>query len=130
MTDWEIAENMVAKATGGTKTPGSGNKNVKGDVRLRNEGWMFEVKQTSKGTISVVQTWFRKLEVFRSSSDLCLVLFFELRGYPYYFRNFKHEYPTDWKSCKVAEEDLPEAFYTTNGIWEKDDWSSLYELSE
>jgi hypothetical protein len=54
-------ERELAKATGGRVTPGSGNKNQKGDVRLK--GFVrIECKTTIHASYSVTAATLRKLD--------------------------------------------------------------------
>jgi hypothetical protein len=128
--DWEIAEDLVRVAVGGERTPGSGNKSIKGDVRVRKDGWMFEVKQTSKTKLSIQRKWFTKLELFKDTNDICLVIFFGNQGYPYYFEYGGVENYVTWENTSVTEDSLPKILYTPNGQWVLDDWNSLYDLKK
>ncbi len=121
---------MVISATGGKGTPGSGNKNKKGDVQLVAEGWMIEAKHTTKSKMSIQKEWLEKLEIHRCKFDLLLVIGFSLQGYPYFFTARAHCEDTDWKSVSVTEDALPITLYTKNGVWELDKWEALYELAD
>lgn len=122
--DWKTAEDIVKNLTGGKKTPGSGNKNIKGDVRIKMSLGIVEVKQTSKDYIDLQNKWFTSLEKFASTSEIVLVVFFQLRGYPYYFYG-KSSTPETWSSKRVKEDSLPTEIHTKSGKWILEDLSSL-----
>ena len=54
-------ETEIAKRTGGHKTPGSGSKNVKGDVRLKSV-LRVEAKTTKNSSFSVTVEHLDKIE--------------------------------------------------------------------
>lgn len=109
-------------------TPGSGNKNIKGDIQTKN--WILEVKQTCKDTMTLDYSWLTKLmyEGYDTNKDVCIVLFFGLRGYPYYFKPVLGFPSSDPATKELKESDLPHFIHTEFGWWEKDEWESLSEL--
>ena len=125
MKDWELAEKKVADATKGKIPPGSGSGNLKGDVRTVD--WVFEVKQTSKDVFTLSKSWLDKLEVMSKSKEVCLVIFFELRGYCFYYTPQKQEYEP-WKTISFKENEIPKVLITENGTWEFDTFESLWNL--
>jgi hypothetical protein len=123
MDYWEIAERQVAELTGGRLTPGSGNKSLKGDVRL--PGWVFECKQTSKKVLTLQAEWFRKLELESIRNEVALVIYFDLRGYVYWHTNPGDPNAPDWKTKSLVESELPEKIVTKKATWILDNLESL-----
>lgn len=127
MTDWERAQNLVATATGGKVTPGSGNGHQKGDVVT--DTWMFEVKQTSGSSMTIQRNWLDKLVKEAGNKECALVIFFELRGYVY-FRTTESSLLNleEWKSVTVLEDSLPICLSYDTGLWKLGEWKELTEL--
>lgn len=124
MDDWEVAQNLVAQVSGGKVTPGSGNGRLKGDVRT--DLSVIEVKQTSQKIMSLQKSWLLKLKKQAKASNCILVIFFELRGYPYALEYGDHGEDTTWKSISLREDSLPIALYTApNYKWTLQKWSTL-----
>ena len=129
--DHVLFEEKVCTAVGGQLTPGSGNKSIKGDVRLKS-GWVFECKHTVKSIITIQKLWLTKLEKELVKDDVCLVIGFNMCGYPYFFEgpcSFHKKY-SDWKTKTVQEHELPTELYTENGQWKLGKWSDLFELKD
>ena len=129
MKDWEKAEQIICSLTGGKRTPGSGNKGIKGDVRIRGVSSLIECKQTAGDTMTLQYAWIKELEGFSTKFDVVLVIFFGLRGYVYW-----HVGPGEpgdpWVTRTLHEEDLPRRFTTNRSAWELDDLESLRELKK
>jgi hypothetical protein len=124
LSDWELAEKKVKDLTGGRFTPASGAKKVKGDVRV--EDYMLEVKQTSKETLAFQHLWLEKLERYRHKYELAIVIFFELRGYVYYYKGPK--IGINWKTLSLKEDKLPTIINSQTGEWELAALNSLTQL--
>lgn len=117
MKDWEKAEEIVRKLTGGKRTPGSGNKGQQGDVRVYTSNALIEVKQTARDSMNLQQSWFATLEQYADKMDIILVLFFELRGYPYIYSG-NSDSEESWKSKRVFESELPPVLEVNGSRWE------------
>lgn len=128
MKDWVQAEEIVKRLCGGRRTPGSGNKGQKGDVRLRGSGWMLEVKQTQYDWMDIEYEWLRQLENEQSKHDLAIVLFFGLRGYVYWHVGPPVGSPPKWSTRRIKECDLPAEIETPKSRWALDGLESLREL--
>ena len=126
MDHWEKAEKIVAELTGGRLTPGSGNKSLKGDVRLT--GYVFECKQTSQKTLTLQAEWFRKLEREMIRNEVALVIFFELRGYVYWYSGKGDPTVPTWKTKTLKESELPEKIITQKSTWTLDTLDSLRDV--
>lgn len=124
---WEKAEELVRNLTGGWRTPGSGNKRLKGDVRVGNSDWVLEVKQTAKSSISIQAQWFRNLLREAGKAEVGLVIFFDLRGYWYEFVGRGSGEP--WESKIVHEDSLPEQIHFRGTLWELRELVDLRNLS-
>jgi Holliday junction resolvase len=125
MANWEKLEQRIANITGGKITPGSGNKQIKGDVIVNN--YMIECKYTEKDNISIKHEWFRKLEKFRTSKDLCLVIGLGPEIFPYFFIR-THNKNLEWENIKVNNTNLPKEIETNNGVWELGNTEDLKNL--
>jgi len=126
LTDWELAEKQVKVLTGGRFTPASGAKKEKGDVKA--EGYMLEVKQTSKKLLNFQHLWLEKLERYKNQFDLAIVIFFELRGYVYYYQGVAEG--SDWSTRSLKEEELPDQILSKNGLWVLEPISTLSQLKD
>lgn len=127
--NWERAEEIVRKLCGGRRTPGSGNKGLKGDVQIWASSWMLEVKQTDSDVLTLQADWFHELEKERARYDVALVIFFELRGYVYWQEGLPSE-PKTWRTMNVSEEDLPPVIDLEKTRWVLAPISTLKELKQ
>lgn len=125
MDDWKRAQNLVAQATNGKVTPGSGGGAIKGDVIT--DDFVFEVKQSSKEKINLQANWFNKLILQSQDKDSCLVIFFELRGYPYFLKH-RRSGADEWKSLTISEHELPQILTTSRGVWTLGTFEDLTNL--
>jgi len=118
MKNWEKAESVVADYLKGYRVSGSGNKGTRGDVRKK--GYVVEVKQTDRNLISFKDEWMRELVKLSSRDEVAIALFFDLRGYIYFYDgiDFTLDETIPWKTKDFTEENLPETFY-----WGKYRWS-------
>lgn len=132
MKEWEKAESLVKKMTGGKATIGSGNKHEEGDVKAF--GHHIEVKQTSKGTISIQYKWLKTIErnYEQNEQDGILVLFFaHMQGSCYLLdRRRKDEDYKKWASKKYTQDDLPAEIVTEKYVWVLEPLSFLRTLKE
>lgn len=130
MTDWERAQDILAKAVGGKVTPGSGNGRLKGDVVKDN--LIFEVKQTSKLSMSVRRFWLNKLlNESKRRKDAIFVIFFELRGYAYCHTTCSEVDVAlyTWETKSINESDLPNCLYSSaKDRWVLTQWTDLKDL--
>lgn len=129
MKDHQWCEKLVAKMTGGKLTPGSGNKNTKGDVRLFKEGWYIEVKSTERTVMDLQGLWLEKMLKFRGQLDLMLVVFFQKRGYVYEHEPSLNEVER-WATKRIVERSLPEEIAYGNSVWKFHPITRLYELKD
>lgn len=132
MKDWEKAERIVQRATGGRRTPGSGNKGLQGDLIADNH--YIEVKQTSKGSMSLNISWFETCEKNFHKKDYdgaILAIFFKLKGYCYFLDHTRSEDEPfkKWTSKKVMEDELPDTILTKKYVWIKRPFQDLRNLS-
>lgn len=128
MEDYEKAEKMLAKITGGKTTPGSGNKRQKGDVVVHHKNYYLEAKQTSQPYMTIQAEWLSKLVREAKGRECILVIFFGLRGYPFYHDAYTKVEAKPWKSLRVYENELPELLTHETGNWELDTYESLRDL--
>lgn len=127
MKDFDKAESMIAKITGGKITPGSGSGSKKGDIRL--EGWFIESKQTGKEKLTISKGWLQKADKQRGRDSAILVVFYELRGYPYFLEEYDNSEDLSWKSKTYKEDELPDFLYHSNtSRWVKREWTELADL--
>lgn len=116
MTDWELAQDHLAKRLGGKVTPGSGNGRLKGDVIC--DDLIFEVKQTSKTKISIQRRWFNKLLKEANGKHPAFAIYFKLVPYIYVLETEVHTEDIEWKSKVLDEANLPDVIYTQrNQLW-------------
>jgi Holliday junction resolvase len=124
MKDWEKAEEIVAKSLGGRRTPGSGNKGLRGDVRK--PGYLVEVKQTSKDVLTIKAEWLDELLMLSNKSEVAIAIFFDLHGYVY-FLDSKVTNSEVWSTKAFRENTLPDSFNYLGHIWEL---GSIEDLKE
>lgn len=127
MKNWEKAEEIVRRLCGGRRTPGSGNKGLKGDIQIRSSSWMIEVKQTDSNTLTLQADWFHELEKERARYDVALAIFFELRGYVYWQEGIPQE-PRSWRTMNVKEDNLPMVINLEKTRWTLAPIETLGEL--
>ena len=127
MENWEVKEYVVRLLTGGRATPGSGNKFIKGDVRL--PGWAFEVKSTINPKKFVLQSsWFRVLSK-EKDVDWALVVFIGPHGFVYYGNESQKAMQHDeWKSMTVTPTTMPTTLAAGGYQWTLEDIDSLNDL--
>jgi len=112
---WSQFERELRVYLGGKGTPGSGNKGVKGDVRL--PGVCIEAKQTDKDSIYLQSDWFSKLEELYLKQNLeivALALCVNNAVYVYYLDS--NQKGKTNKSSTVGPE-FPEVWYTGKYKW-------------
>ena len=126
--NWEIAEDIVAKFVSGKRTPGSGNKGIRGDVRTSNFK-LVEVKQTDTSVLTIQYEWLIELEGYELTNDVCLAIFFGLTGYVYYPIGGKPE-EVQWSTKDLRKDNLPKYIYTKKQIWELDELDSLKQWAK
>jgi len=120
-------EQRIKNLTGGSITPGSGNKNSKGDIIL--PGWMIEVKSTEKEQFNLEMAWFEKLEANGlGKKDLALVVNFEHISFVYLIDEKNSSEADEWRTKSISPNKLPEYVKTKNSIWKLNDESILKEL--
>lgn len=137
MKDWARAEEIVRQMSGGRITPGSGNQKIKGDVRVGRTA-VIEVKQTDQPTLNIQREWFDKLERESEAEQLVLAVFFELRGYTYWWVGYNDDWEEwgdalsahRWSTMGVKEAGLPEEIKTEESVWELRPLQSLRELKD
>ena len=111
---WEQCEDYVCKLIKGKRTPGSGNKSVKGDVR--NHSLCIEVKSTITKKITIEKEWLLNLEKEMGSMDVALVVFFpNFEGCAYIPTTSYMD--TNWKTISVNKDNLPLSLTTEKYIW-------------
>lgn len=133
MKDWERAEKEVARLLGGTLTPGSGNKGIKGDIRVGKKtfnNWHIEVKQTAGDKISLKASWLLTLEQESLTKDVALVISFGLRLYVYIISYDLHTTDkTSWGSMTIQENNLPDYIIAPTGTrWCRVDMVELIRI--
>lgn len=130
MDYWEECENYVRKITGGRRTPGSGNKNIKGDIIL--PGFTFEVKSTIHQEINIEFNWLVKLEKEYPKTQPILVVFFGNGDYQVWMLEglIPSDSPPldDWVTKKITPNNLPEILYGPKFYWTLQDRDILKEL--
>lgn len=129
MKNWEKAEQIVARHIGGRRTPGSGNRYIRGDVKA--PGRRVEVKQTDTGAMSIEREWLEDLEAIeaREGVEVAFAVFFGLAGYAYYPTGSKGPY-VPWQQRRAAPDSMPETLETARQTWELDEIGSLKEWAK
>lgn len=135
MKDWERAEDLIRRFSGGKLTIGSGNKHEKGDVITEN--WTIESKQTNKPYLDIKREWLEKLDRENNvGKDLAIVFFIANQEIvPYYFQPFNpfsdetvNITERQWKTLRVTTDTFPDVLYSSSGKWVKDSLESLKDL--
>lgn len=126
--DWIAAERIVARMTGGRRTPGSGNQGIRGDITIRGSDVLIEVKQTSLDYLTLQYEWLEELEFFSTKREVLLVIFFELRGYVYYYAGKPSENIKPWSTKRLYEDKLPEVILCLSSMWALTSLEFLREL--
>jgi hypothetical protein len=126
MEYWEICEKTVRNLTGGRRTPGSGNKSIKGDVIV--PGYTIEVKSTIKQEINLEYNWLVKLEKEYPKTTPLLVVFFGDGDYYIWMLNNRHDSKPDWITKKIDPDNIPETLIGVDYFWELQERDILKEL--
>ena len=126
MEYWEKCEDFVRKTTGGRRTPGSGNKSIKGDVIV--PGYTLEVKSTINQEINLEFNWLVKLEKEYPKTDPLLIVFFGDGDYYIWLLSNKKKLVTPWITKKITPDNIPEMLEGPEFLWELQDKDILKEL--
>lgn len=126
MEYWEKCEEAVRKITGGRATPGSGNKNIKGDIIV--PGYTLEVKSTIYQEINLEYNWLVKLEKEYPKTTPLLVVFFSDGSYNVWMLDNKEVNDKAWVTKKITPDNIPEVIYGPNYSWVLQDKEILKEL--
>lgn len=133
--DWQHAEDIVKSMCGGAITPGSGSGRIKGDVRVGRTA-IIEVKQSDQIKLTIQRRWFDKLVDESGAEQLIVAMFFQLRGYTYWFTEDRgceqrwEDPREEWSTMTVKEDSLPFSIMTKDGWWELRPLQSLRELKQ
>lgn len=126
METWQDAEHYVGSLIKGKRTPGSGAKRIKGDVRV-GKRWIIEVKHTTKTSMTVNRDWLDKLEREQDSGEIALAVAFKDSIHFYVQDTGPLELPV-WKSVLVRPEEMPNELTSTTFIYRYYDEHTFKQL--
>ena len=122
---WRELELRARLLTGGKLTPGSGNKNIKGDVVLPSV--IIECKYSSQETFTIQYEWLRRLELFNPSKECILYCGTKTRNFCYYLSRSTSR-PQSWKTRTLHINKLPLFIGTEAFVWTLEDEDFLRQF--